>query len=76
MGEIMGSFHDIRAGTGNMQSTLVMFISLLKVRGTATCHQPFSASCIVVVRLCVCFSILTWGDFFFNTVNYEKTVQI
>lgn len=75
MGEIMGSFHDIRAGTSNLQSTSVRFISLLKVRETTICHEPFSAGCVVVVRLCVYFSVLTWGDFF-NAVNYEKTAQI
>lgn len=64
VGEIMGSFHGIRAGTSNLQSTSVMFISLLKVRETTACHKPFSAGCIVMVRLCVCFSVLTWGDIF------------
>lgn len=64
VGEIMGSFHDIRAGTSNLQSTLVMFISLLKVKETTACHKPFSAGCIVVVRLCVCFRILIWEEIF------------
>lgn len=53
VGEIMGSFHVISAGKSYLQYTLVMFISLLKIGETTTCHWPFSAGCIVVVRVSV-----------------------
>lgn len=75
VGEIMGNFHVIRAGKSNLQYTLVMFISLLKLGKKPACHCPFSAGCIVVVRLCVCFNTPIWGDIF-SAVNSEKTAQI
>lgn len=53
VGEIMGSFRVISAGKSYLQYTLVMFISLLKIGETTTCHWPFSAGCIVVVRVSV-----------------------
>jgi len=40
VGEIMGGFSVTAAGKSNLQYTLVMLISFLKLGKTATCHCP------------------------------------